>query len=289
MSRTLRLPALTLCALLGLIAAPRPVAAEPFPAPTSTTVNDVAQLLPDATEARIADQLAELRSRTGIEMAVLTLHRRADFDPSDSLEQFATRLFNGWGIGDAARDDGILILVLSDDREMRIELGAGYSPEYDIPAQDIVNRVMLPAFRDGRMADGIEAGTTATIRDIAERHAEGLPAPTRPAGQGPRGWMVALLGIAAIGVLWKRHDIWGALGSVARCPSCGRRGLQRSRKVTREPTRLDPGRGLRRQRCPGCGWHEDKDFSLPRLRATRSGGGSFGGGSSSGGGASGRW
>lgn len=268
-----------------------PAAAEPFPAYQSLSVNDVADLLPAETEARIADLLDDLRARTGIEMTVLTLESRAPYDPAPSLEAFATRLFNGWGIGDAARDDGILILILNADREMRIELGAGYSPDYDIPAQDIVNRVMLPAFREGRMAEGIEAGTAATIRDIAERHAEGLPpAETAPeTARGPRPAVLAAIGLLAAGVaLALRHRIWAGLGTLTRCPNCGHRGLERRRKVERRASRSAEGWGVRHQHCPACSWTEERPFTLPRV-GSASGGGSFGGGSSSGGGASGRW
>jgi hypothetical protein len=44
------------------------------------------------------------------------------------IESFATNLFNAWGIGDAERNDGVLLLVARDDRLVRIELGAGYDP-----------------------------------------------------------------------------------------------------------------------------------------------------------------
>lgn len=285
--RRLLILILALGSVLGPLAAAAPAAAEPFPAYQSLSVNDFADLLPAEAEAQIAADLDALRARTGIEMTVLTLESRAPYDPAPSLEAFATRLFNGWGIGDAARDDGILILVLSADREMRIELGAGYSPEYDIPAQDIVNRVMLPAFREGRMAEGIAAGTAATIRDIAERHAEGLP-PAAPA-RSPRPAVLAAIGLLLAGVaLALRHRIWARLGMLSRCPSCGHRGLERRRKIERRASRSAEGWGVRHQHCPACSWTEERPFTLPRVGSS-SGGGGFGGGSSSGGGASGRW
>ena len=57
-------------------------------------------------------------------MTIITLESQAPYAPDETLEEFATNLFNNWGIGDAARNDGILVLVLPDDRAMRIELGA---------------------------------------------------------------------------------------------------------------------------------------------------------------------
>lgn len=279
---------LILILALWPLTAASPTAAEPYPAYSSLTVNDFADLLPAETEARIAGQLDDLRTRTGIEMTVVTLASRSAFDTAPSLEAFATRLFNGWGIGNATRNDGILILVLAEDREMRIELGAGYNPEYDIPAQDIVNRVMLPDFREGRMAEGIEAGTTATIRDIAERHAEGMP-PAEARREGKPWWITPLAVIAFAAIAWRalKDQIWRAMGRGATCPNCGHRGLTRARQVDQPASRSAAGFGRRLENCPACGWQHEERFTLPRR--TRSGGGSFGGGRSSGGGASGRW
>lgn len=269
--------------LLGLCGTAQ---AEPWPAPGELEVNDFAGLLPREAAARIRAELSDLRARTGIEAVLVTLPTRADYDPAPSLEAFATRLFNGWGIGDATRNDGILILILAEDREMRIELGAGYSPEYDIPAQDVIDRVMLPAFREGRMAEGIEAGVGAVITKIAERHAAGLaPAPA------PRSWAGALpfalfAGAAAFLVL--RGRVWRLGGRLARCPSCGHRGILRDEVVEEAATATASGRGLRRQSCPACGWRESRPYAIAARGPGGSGGG-FGGGRSSGGGASGRW
>lgn len=282
--RRLLIPILTVWTLL----LPALGRAEPYPAYQSLAVNDFADLLPAETETRIAARLDDLRARTGIEMTVVTLASRSAFDPAPSLEAFATRLFNGWAIGNATRNDGILILVLAQDREMRIELGAGYNTEYDIPAQDIVNRVMLPEFRAGRMAEGIEAGAEATIRDIAERHAEGMP-PTEVLHEGKPWWITPFVIVAFGAITWRalKDRIWRMMGRGATCPSCGHRGLSRTRQVDQAASRSEAGFGRRLESCPACGWHHEERFTLPRRNS--SGGGSFGGGRSSGGGASGRW
>ena len=60
-------------------------------------------------------------------MKIITLESQAPYAPDETLEEFATNLFNDSGIGDATRNDGILVLVLPDDRAMRIERGAGYN------------------------------------------------------------------------------------------------------------------------------------------------------------------
>src|SRR5690606_18788505 len=111
---------------------------------------------------------------------VLTIATRGDYDPSPSIEAFATGLFNAWGIGDASRNDGILVLVATNEREMRLELGAAYDQGYDVLAQDIVSRFFLPDIRDGDPARGIVGGSGEVMARIARRHAAALPVEALP-------------------------------------------------------------------------------------------------------------
>ncbi|KEO52031.1 TPM domain-containing protein [Thioclava pacifica] len=263
--------------------------AEPYPAYQSLGVNDFAKVLTAAEVKSLDAKLGDLRDKTGIEFTVLTLPSRSDYDPSPTLESFATRLFNGWGIGNAERNDGILLMVLVQDREVRIELGSGYSPEYDIPAQDIIRTAILPAFRDGDLPGGIAAGSDEIISRIADRWAQGLP-PTATAKSSEglfdtilRYVVYLFFGAAAVLILLGQR----LRGRFKRCPNCGHRGLDTSREVTTPATRTTTGQGVWISRCPQCGWTGRESFTTPARG--RSSGGSFGGGRSSGGGASGRW
>ncbi len=283
-----RLVALLLCLL------PLAALADPYPGHDSLEVTDLAGVIDADGKARIAEALATLRTETGVEATVLTIASRADYDASDSLESFATGLFNDWGIGNKERNDGILILVVANDREMRIELGAGYGPQYDIPAQDIINAVMLPAFRAGDLSTGIEAGTNAVIDHIALRHAgldprAGATALPEP-GTGdsfPGGWIALLFG-GAFAALVARGPLGRLLARLRACPKCGHRGLSVTDRVETAATQYQPGQGMRLIRCPECDWHSEKPYRIS-TKSKDGSGGSFGGGRSSGGGASGRW
>ena len=149
--------------LLGLL----PAMAQDLPQWQSTMVNDFAGLLTPEDAAGIDRMLADLRDQTGVEGTVVTLPDRARYGGKDGLEPFATRLFNHWGVGDAQRNNGFMLLVLTADREARIELGRGYQNDADIIAQDITRRTLLPAFRDGRMSQGIRDGTRIAGSDPA--------------------------------------------------------------------------------------------------------------------------
>lgn len=271
-----------------------PLSAKQYPDHKTLFVNDYANLLPAKTEKRVTDALTKLRRETGIEASVLTLDTRSDFDPSTSLESFATGLFNDWGIGDAQRNDGILILVIHADREMRIELGSGYDRGYDYVAESVIDDFFLPHFRDGDYAVGIEAGTNATIREIAYRKADDQPPPEQSKKNDTGDlipWIVggvALVVTLAV-VLWQR--IVDVTTRLKTCPKCGRKGGLRSfRSVITSATRNHSGTGRRVTRCTYCDYENETTYTIPRISSSSSSsGGSFGGGSSSGGGASGRW
>lgn len=276
---------LLLCLGLALASLAGPAGAGPWPARTDPFVNDLAGALPDAEESRLRSDLATLRAETGVEMAVLTIASRGGYDPSPSIESFATGVFNAWGIGDGARNDGILVLVVTQDREMRVELGAAYDQGYDVLAQDIVSRVFVPDLREGDLARGIVAGTGEVMARIARRHAARLPPEALPARNGglPRWLPVAVFAAGAGALVLRRRFGKGRAGMGAAGPAAD---------AVPTTSRWRAGRHHEGR--------DDRDDGTPRAGGRDNGrgdgrddgrgdGGRKGGGRSSGGGATGRW
>ena len=282
-----------LALVIGVIWLSSPLVANPYPASTDGAVTDIADVLTPDAELRLNALLDSLRRDTGIEAAVVTLPTRKDYPPVVPLEAFATRLFNGWGIGDPARNDGILLLVLPDDRETRIELGAGYDQGYDVLAQDIVSRWLVPAFREGDYSNGIETGMEAVADRIARRHAARLapePLPDRPGTNGNRigSWLFGI-GFAAIaGFALFGRKIGDLAAGLKRCPACGQRTLNRSRSTIVHAGPGTPGTARILTECRNCDHREEREERIG-ASGRQGGGGGFSGGRSSGGGASGRW
>ncbi|MAM60156.1 TPM domain-containing protein [Maritimibacter sp. UBA3975] len=278
-----------LVAVLALLW-PTLASAQSWPVYENTYVNDYANVLPDDVETRVKRQLEVLREETGVEATVLTLGSRGGFTPTNTMEDFATGLFNHWGIGDASRNDGILILVLRDDRQMRVELGSGYGSGFNREAQDIIDRVFLPKFRNDKYAEGIEDGTDAVIDRIAYAHWNGEePAPRSDGGGGVLGWVIGVLAVGGGLLAAFSRQIRDRL---SRCPNCGERGIQTKRNRLQAATRSRTGTGEKITDCPHCGHHSIIPYTIPMITSSSSSsssGGSFGGGSSSGGGASGSW
>lgn len=130
--------------------------AQPLPEPTGP-VTDLAHVLSDAEEQSLARLAADVETATGAEVAVATVGTLDGL----TVEEYATKLFAAWGIGQAGRDNGVLILVAPSEREMRIEVG--YGLEGVLPdglAGQVIRESFLPAFRDNAYGRGIVEGTT---------------------------------------------------------------------------------------------------------------------------------
>jgi uncharacterized protein len=196
---------------LLIILWPLQAAAQNYPDYTSTYVNDFAGVLDPPSEARITDMLKAVRAERDVEMTVVTINRRLDYGDSASMEAFATGLFNYWGIGDATRNDGIMILVLVEDREMRIELGAGYPLGFDDRAKRIIEHHFIPWFKQLDYQNGIEAGVAETIKRTkldSEDMRVSFPGKLREVGYTVRdsttsgglfAWIFGALGLAGLG------------------------------------------------------------------------------------------
>lgn len=261
-----------------------------LPAPISDTVSDYAGLLDPATEARLSDRLRAARQETGVQIALVTLNHIAAFGGAgQSIETYAETLFNHWGIGDAGRNDGILILVAVQDRAIRIALGAGFDPGFNTVAAQVIDSEILPAFREDQYATGITRGVEATIADLARPFANHSP-PKTPFDVS--GFLLGAL-VLLVFMLFKAKSLLGlAFLRFRSCPSCGQRGLQSQTEEIMPALANGFGQARRTITCPSCGYHSTEIYSISNSYRDDSGSGGssgFGGGSSSGGGATGRW
>lgn len=254
-----------------------PAVAQGLPDWDATSITDRAGLL-TAEDAQVLDQaLIALNRETGVQGTVVTLTGRDE--PGESVESFATRLFNHWGVGRADRNDGFMVLVLPNERAARIELGAGYPPEGDQIAAGILDETILPAFRAGDMSRGTREGTLDVIQKIARPHAAGETL------RAPRDWPGTILQFGVFGVfaLVFVQMIRHGFRRRTPCPECG---------GTRMVASGAPGADghVTMVPCPRCGGPSGGRRGLSRgMPMSSGGGGGFGGGQSSGGGATGRW
>ncbi|WP_371224800.1 TPM domain-containing protein [Roseovarius sp. 2305UL8-3] len=152
--------------LFALLLPALPLTAQIYPDYDEVYVNDFGNLLTIGQERSIRDQLKDLRNETGIEFTVVTIGLMSDYGHVGAIEPFATGLFNYWGIGNSARNDGVMMLVSRYDREMRIEVGSGYGAAKDAPMKRIIDKTIIPYFKQDDYGVGIEKGVAAVIHDL---------------------------------------------------------------------------------------------------------------------------
>ncbi len=119
-------------------------------------------ILSEATVRAIDSEISRLRRATTAEVAVVVID---DIKDSDDIDRFATELFTDWGIGKSDRDNGVLVLLVKDQRAVTIRTGQGAEGVVtDLAAGRIIRNVMTPYFRDGDYDNGLAEG----VRRISE-------------------------------------------------------------------------------------------------------------------------
>jgi len=245
---------------------------------------------------------------------------------SMSVEEYANRLFVQWGVGQADKDNGVLILVAPGEREMRIEVG--YGLEEILPdglAGQIIRETFTPAFRDNAYGRGIMEGTSrvaAIVRRNQPLTVDQRAALDRTAAASddlPIDWLLVpffgifiVIGMGFIGggigahalvpiffgvmfggiplllafLLGSSTGVWILLGLALVALIAGIH-------IGRQPSSRASLRGAEKESKGGWVWGGSSGGGRGGGSSGWSGGsgssGSFGGGSSGGGGASGRW
>jgi len=137
-------------------------------------VTDLTGTLDEGQRASLAAKLESLENDTGAQVAVLLVQTARP----EAVEQFALRVAEAWRLGREQVDDGALLLVALEDREVRVEVGYGLEGVLtDATSRRIIDEAILPHFRNGDMYGGLAAGVD---RITAVARGEALPPPERP-------------------------------------------------------------------------------------------------------------
>lgn len=263
----------------------------------SLHVADPALVLQKESIAEINSRLTDLEQKTGIQSAVVMLPSIGDLD----VFEFSQELFRKWGIGHKDKDDGLLVVYVSDQHVIRIHTGYGLEGLLpDAICKRIQMQSMIPFFKVGNVDEGMKKG----IDDLCTRLEDSEASSAKDTSEEDSefiitmitiiGTIIVILLIAAAVIL---HDF------LRKCPQCGKRGTL---KTVKEDT-VD---GIKHRwlyvtkKCRNCGYETiikydatDRNINNHQSGGGSSGGGfsgggngsSFGGGSSGGGGASSRW
>jgi len=241
-----------------------------FPALTGRVV-DAANILDEGTVLNLTNISRDLQAKTSAQMVVATIPDLKGVP----IEDYGYRLGRAWGIGDKDRDDGVLLIVAPNDREVRIEVGYGLEGVLtDALSSQIIQETILPAFRNGQMTQGISNGA-AQISRVIIQSGEGKPQAvpsevvTQPAINQTGGYDLVSIALTILAVLCYGFPLRGLAN-----------WLHTRRDAAYAAELITVAKAARGNR-----------FGGPWGGGGSSGGGGFsgGGGSFGGGGSSGRW
>ncbi len=134
-----------------------------IPAPAGY-VNDVAGVMTEPERAKLEAFLDQVEKKTGAELGVLVVPTTAPLEPAE----YKVRVFERWKLGKAGENNGLLMLVAIEEREVRFETGYGLEGALPDGLQSrIVRETMRPLLREGRMGEAITQGMLASAARIA--------------------------------------------------------------------------------------------------------------------------
>lgn len=258
-------------------------------------VQDLANVIEAAAEIEFIARSQALAAQDGTQIVLLTI-------PSlegDSLEEFSLKTARAWGIGGTEKDNGVLILLVMDSHDIRIEVG--YGLESVLPdglAGRLQRQYLIPRLQEGDYSGGVLALQDAIIKIITQDESflaamaeeENLAESVEKAAgliflSSFSVWIFFALIIFLI--LGSRRAYW------RKCPRCERRQLQ---------VRMDKVSLTEQQKvttCKNCHYLKKGPVTMiPVITGSGFGdgfGGGFssgssgGGGSFGGGGSSGKW
>jgi uncharacterized protein len=161
-------------------------------------VTDEAGVLSPEEEGRLTARIRALRERTGAEIAVVTVPTTAPLDDFT----YAMRLADAWRPGRREDDTGLVLLLATEDRRLRVLTGYGLEgvlPDGAVGA--IQDAVMVPALRAGRPGVALVRGVDALAERIERGLARGAEPAVPPPRRGVPAWVILLVVLVTIAFL----------------------------------------------------------------------------------------
>lgn len=113
----------------------------------------------------IERQVCELRMKTSAEIVVVTV---PSIKPMN-IEEYTAKMFEKWNTGRQIKNNSVLVILVANDRTIKIEIG--YELQNAVPeiiASHIIDEVMIPEFKQGKLSKGLVLGVGSISRLIAK-------------------------------------------------------------------------------------------------------------------------
>jgi len=130
-----------------------------FPALTGRVV-DQASVLSQSTKDELETLLATHENNTTNQVVVATIESLGNAQ----IEEYSIELARRWGIGQKGKDNGVVLVVAPNDKQVRIEVGYGLEGTLtDALSSNIINYYIIPEFKKRDIQNGIKIGTQKII------------------------------------------------------------------------------------------------------------------------------
>jgi uncharacterized protein len=204
----------------------------PVPDQPAAWVNDYAGVFSREEASALNQKLGMFEQRSSTQIFVVTLNENEGYPAS----MLAPMIGERWGVGQESENNGLVVLMDMQDRDIFIATGYGLE-EYvpDAIAKRIVENEILPSFREGDFFGGVNSATDVLV-DLLEGKftAEEYQQQTSEGGGSAIGgiiFMIILLSLIfgsrrrrSMGMGRSNLPLWLALGMLAGGRSSGNWG-----------------------------------------------------------------
>ena len=186
------------------------------PSPNQTAILDQAGIIDDGAEAALSKKLIDYKTKTGNEIAVLTIKSLEGEDVFD----YSFRVAQSWGVGSKEVNNGVLIFVAVENRKSYIQVGRGLEPYLtDLQTSLIQREKMSPQFKKGNYTAGIEAGVQSTMDVIGGERLSESHMPKKLSGGAMEGLIYfGFFVLAYVASFLARSKSWWAGGVIGAVP-----------------------------------------------------------------------
>ncbi|HJU05463.1 MAG TPA: TPM domain-containing protein [Nitrospiraceae bacterium] len=190
----------------------------PLPEPLGYVSDHGGGVDPD-WKARIRSVCQDLERKTGVEMVVVTVKALA---PYQTAQEYASAIYQQWGVGTAQKDHGVLILAVLEDRQAAVSVGRGVMATVTPQViEDVGRQYIQPAFRTSHYGEGLYRATVS-LASLMQDIRVGDPPRSHMKGVGI--FLTLFTGAGALAFLWwisrpdlrhpfqrlHRNEFWGS-------------------------------------------------------------------------------
>jgi len=185
------------------------------PGQPSGFVNDYTNTLTTEQKQALENKLVQFEKETSNEVAVAIIPNLQD----ETIENFAVKLFEDWRIGKQGNDNGVLVLVVMEDRQMKIEVGYGLEGALtDAQSNWIINQAMKPAFRNNDYYGGLDGAVSQIMAATKGEYVPGESQKKTDNGFNPLEmvWFGVFIFVWLASILGRSKSWWagGIVGAV---------------------------------------------------------------------------